>query len=104
MTHDPDVATIEVPIKFLDLRADDEPDLVVPVTLATCPCCRMSGYALDQSKRSVEKAITEMQNFCPGHKEACVYVAAPGTEPPMCEGDPFEKSRKRDAGGDVRER
>ena len=82
MKHDSETETVEVEIKFLELRSEEEPDLLVRATLATCPRCRMSGCAVDQSSCSVAAAIENLRNFCPGDGEPRVYVPAPGAEPP----------------------
>lgn len=83
MSDDPDTETIEVPIQFLKLQAQEDPDLVLPASRATCPRCGVTGWAAGQSGCSVADAIDAMVSDCRGREPWNYdYVPEPGTEPP----------------------
>lgn len=83
MTADPDSLNVEVDVRFRRLQAQDDPEFVIPATLATCPRCRATGMAAGQSGCSVIDAIESMRNACQGpHAWRYEYVARPGIDPP----------------------
>ena len=83
MIDDSAAVTVEVEARFLKLQAQEDPGLVIPSTIVTCPICRATGLAAGQSGCAVVDAIDAMKNNCRGLEPWFHdYVPARGTEPP----------------------